>query len=231
MRGKRVSTDLKYTIIALGDFHSVSEIEALTGVSRRQIYRIREVWESTGCVEPERARKKTGRPRFLTKDEETVSSLLHPGQTLTRCPNTQYVVECVRRTPDIYLEDLQSQIVTNLGVKVSRKLIWETLRRNGLTMKKVSATHPFRLLKATDVTLRPLMLRRNGRFSSGPSICSECHNGTRKTSWSLLMRRLLTVALPTVVMRGRQRDKRHLRRSCFAAASGKWFNTNFGVFG
>ena len=39
--------------------------------------------------------------------------------------------------PDIYLEDLQSQIVADLGVMVSRKLIWQTLRRNGLTMKKV----------------------------------------------------------------------------------------------
>jgi len=83
-----VSTDLKYTVIALGDFHSVSEIEALTGVSRRQIYRIREVWGATGCVEPEHAGKKTGRPRFLTKDEETVSFLPCPGQVLTRCLNT-----------------------------------------------------------------------------------------------------------------------------------------------
>ena len=50
----------------------------------------------------------------------------------------QYVVGCVQRTPDIYLEDLQSQIIADLGVKVSRKLIWEILRRNGLTMKKVN---------------------------------------------------------------------------------------------
>jgi len=41
--------------------------------------------------------------------------------------------------PDIYLEDLQSQLVVDLGVMVSRKLIWETLRRNGFTMKKVNA--------------------------------------------------------------------------------------------
>jgi len=66
--------------------------------------------------------------------------------------NVQYVVECVRRTPDIYLEDLQSQMIIDLGVKVSRKLIWETLRRNGLTMKKVSATNPFQSLKTTNVS-------------------------------------------------------------------------------
>jgi len=72
MRGKKVSMDLKYTIIALGASHSVSEIEALTNVSRQQIYRIRENWEATGCVEPEHVGKKTGRPRFLTKDEEAV---------------------------------------------------------------------------------------------------------------------------------------------------------------
>lgn len=47
------------------------------------------------------------------------------------------MVGCVQRMPDIYLEDLQSQIVADLGVMVSRKLIWQTLRRNSLTMKKV----------------------------------------------------------------------------------------------
>jgi len=73
MRGKKISTDLKYTILALGDFHSVSEISTLTAVSPRQIYRIRRSWETTGCVEPERIQKRTGRPRFLTMDEEMAS--------------------------------------------------------------------------------------------------------------------------------------------------------------
>ena len=73
MRGKKISTDLKYTIVALGDFHTVSEIEALTAVSRWQIYHIRRNWETTGCVEPERVRKRTGRPHFLTTNEEAVS--------------------------------------------------------------------------------------------------------------------------------------------------------------
>ena len=44
--------------------------------------------------------------------------------------------------PDVYLEDLQLQIVANLGVTVSQKLIWETLRHNGLTMKKVNECQP-----------------------------------------------------------------------------------------
>jgi len=73
MRGKKFSTDLKYTVLALGNFHSVSEIEALTAVSRRQIYRIRSSWETTGYVEPEHVGKRTGRPRFLTADEEAAS--------------------------------------------------------------------------------------------------------------------------------------------------------------
>ena len=74
MRGKKISTDLKHTILALGDFHSVSEIEALTAVSHRQIYRIRKSWETTGCVELEHPGKRTGRPCFLTTDEEAVCS-------------------------------------------------------------------------------------------------------------------------------------------------------------
>jgi transposase len=71
MRGKKISEDLKYAIIALGNFHTVPEIEDLTAVSRRQIYRIRKLWETTGYVEPE-CMGKRGRPRFLTNDEEAV---------------------------------------------------------------------------------------------------------------------------------------------------------------
>lgn len=72
MRGTKISTDLKYTVLALGGLHSVSEIETLTGVSRRQIYRIRKIFETTGYVEPEPTGKKIGRPRFFTEDEEAV---------------------------------------------------------------------------------------------------------------------------------------------------------------
>jgi transposase len=77
MRGKKISTDLKRTIVALGSIHSVSEIEALTAVSRRQIYRIRKMWETTGYVEPAHVGRRTGRPRFLTPAEEAVSFLFH----------------------------------------------------------------------------------------------------------------------------------------------------------
>ena len=79
MRGRKISTDLKYTIIALGDLHSVSEIAALTAMSRCQIHRVWKNWEMTGCVEPDHASKRTGRPRFLTRDEEVVNfSLIAP---------------------------------------------------------------------------------------------------------------------------------------------------------
>lgn len=70
VRGRKISADLKYTILALGALHSVSEIAALTAVSRREIYRIRKHWETTGTMGPER--KKRGWPRFLTRDEELV---------------------------------------------------------------------------------------------------------------------------------------------------------------
>ena len=64
--------DLKHTILALGGFHTVSEIAALTAVSHRQIYRIWSCWEASGCVEPEHVGK-WGRPCFLMRDEEAVS--------------------------------------------------------------------------------------------------------------------------------------------------------------
>ena len=72
MKGKKISTDLKHTILAMGDPHPVSEIVALTAVSHRQIYRILKYWETTGRVEPECVGR-PGRPRFLSRDEEAVS--------------------------------------------------------------------------------------------------------------------------------------------------------------
>lgn len=86
MRGKKISTDLKTTIIALGSLHSVSEIEGLMAVSRCQIYCIQKTWQTMGSVEPEYAGRKTGRPRFLSQDEEVVSFLLSlTEQLLMRC--------------------------------------------------------------------------------------------------------------------------------------------------
>jgi hypothetical protein len=73
MRGRKISTDLKYTILALGASHSVSEIVALTAVSCREIYRIWKNWRTMGCVESQHAGNRLGRPRFLTTDEEAVS--------------------------------------------------------------------------------------------------------------------------------------------------------------
>ena len=63
----------------------------------------------------------------------------------------QYVVECVSKTPDIYLEDLQSQMTADLGVTVSRGLIWRTLKRNGLTMKKVNKINQFSSPEVNDI--------------------------------------------------------------------------------
>ena len=139
---RKISTDLRYTILVLGASHSVPEISALTTVSHCQIYRIRKNWEMTGSMEPEHTGKKTGRPRFLTRNEEVVCLPSNYWAVAIDEIQSQYVVACVERTPDIYLEDLQSQLVTNLGVMVSWKLIWETLHRNRLTMKKVGTCQP-----------------------------------------------------------------------------------------
>ena len=38
MRGKKFSMNLKYTVLALGNFHLVSEIGALIAVSCQKIY-------------------------------------------------------------------------------------------------------------------------------------------------------------------------------------------------
>ena len=181
MKGKKISTDLKRTILALGDLHTVPEIAALTAVSRRQIYRIRKDWEVTGSVEHECRGGTPGRPRFLSPNEETVSTRsISKGTIVDGQVHSQYVIECVRRTPNVYLEDLQSQIAADLGVKISRKLVWETLRRGGLTLKKASLTYPCHDQQI--MYLRLPTLQQNNQLSNGLNMCSICHTGTQKTN-------------------------------------------------
>jgi hypothetical protein len=89
----------------------------------------------------------------------------------------QYVVECVRRTLDVYLEDLESQFAADLGVVVSRKLM--TKRPYP---KEGEQNLPFSLLKVTGDAwyFRLLVSQQSDRSSNRLSMCSVFQADTQK---------------------------------------------------
>ena len=52
----------------------------------------------------------------------------------------QFLLALVERKPDIYLDEMQSQLQQQHGLVVGISTIWETLVELGLTRKKVSPT-------------------------------------------------------------------------------------------
>ncbi|KAF8120461.1 hypothetical protein EV363DRAFT_1189650 [Boletus edulis] len=51
--------------------------------------------------------------------------------------DTDFLLGTINKTPDLYLDELQEMLAVSCGVNISRATVWRTLRRTGLTMKKV----------------------------------------------------------------------------------------------
>jgi transcription initiation factor IIE alpha subunit len=79
MKGKEVSVDLAWAIVRMAAVIGRDEIEAFTGISKRQIRRILSRWRSTGDVSKQKDRHTLGRPRHLTPEDVAVRTwLLEP---------------------------------------------------------------------------------------------------------------------------------------------------------
>ena len=50
----------------------------------------------------------------------------------------QFMLGLLDRDPDLYLDEIQQQLEDQHGVIVSLATVWRTLRRLGITSKKVS---------------------------------------------------------------------------------------------
>lgn len=104
---------------------------------------------------------------------------------------------------------------------VSRKLIWETLRRNGLTMKKVKVRLSPLITKVKQHPLRLLTLQQSALLSSEQNMCYGFHVGTLTTNWFLWTSHLSTATPHVIAMRGQLRGKGHQRMSSSVEASGE----------
>ena len=62
----------------------------------------------------------------------------------------QFMLALLDRNPDIYLDEIQEQLGDQHGIEISLATIWRTLKRLGITSKKVSI--PKDLRRATPLT-------------------------------------------------------------------------------
>ena len=108
----------------------------------------------------------------------------------------KYLESLLERTPDLYLHKLQNDLLTNRGVHVSLSTISKTLRKRGLTRKKLTIP-----AKEQDEQLRGEYLARIQQYRPDQLVFvdeSSCdrRTGRRAYGWGPL--------------RGRSR-----RRECF----------------
>jgi transposase len=94
----------------------ISEVHEYTGVSVRSIKRLRSTHRR---AEVSHKPLDHGRPRNLTSMQ------------------SQFLCDCIKRTPDMALAELQTELHEVCGVDVSISTIARTLQRQGFTMKTV----------------------------------------------------------------------------------------------
>lgn len=140
-RGRRFSEDLRWTVIRAQD-HGLDPAvtAAITGVSQRQIRRIRHCYNQTGNPQTFRAQwgvELRGRRSKLTVEHRRVSC--ECDHTLYRITNPylKFVEAYVARDRSAYLDEIQAELRAHFDLQVSLSTIWRHLNTIGYTYKKV----------------------------------------------------------------------------------------------
>ena len=125
MVGRRFSDDLKEMALSMS-LQGIpdSELREYTGISVRSLKRLQSDYHRNGEIS-HKPPLVTGRPHSLTSMQK------------------QFLCDCVKRTPDLALLELQRELSDVCGVDVSISTIACTLHREGFTMKTVSRSFLF----------------------------------------------------------------------------------------
>jgi transposase len=118
MVGRRISDEVRQMALSMS-LQGIpdSEVHEYTGISVRSIKRLRSAHRRAGEVLCKSLVH--GRPRSLTSMQ------------------SQFLCDCVKRTPDMALAELKTELQEVCGVDVSISTIARTLQRQGFTMKTV----------------------------------------------------------------------------------------------
>jgi transposase len=121
MVGRHISDELKQMALSMSlQGITDAEVHEYTGISVRSLKRLRSTHRRTGEVS--RKPIAPGRPRSLTSMQK------------------QFLCDCIERTPDMSLAELQAELSEVCGVGTSVTTVARTLQREGFTMKTVRPT-------------------------------------------------------------------------------------------
>ena len=112
-------TGLRWRAVFLRHIHRIdySTIGNLLFMSKRSVKRYVKLFDQTGDVS---AKKSSGRPREMTQLEE------------------QVIVETVLHFPDLYLDELVSEVSSRCGTNPSNSTVFRVLRRYNFSRVKVT---------------------------------------------------------------------------------------------
>ena len=147
MRGRRFSEDLRWTVIrAAHQGLGLATTSALTGISERQVWRIRACYGWTGdvrMVHDQWGAETRGRNVVLTMEHRTVRELsaTQYSCSLIACVMVQFVESYINRNSSTYLDELQKELHTHFDLQVSISAICQYLKGIGYTYKKVGTEY------------------------------------------------------------------------------------------
>jgi transposase len=130
-------SDLKkrivYQVYTLG--MSTTSVAISLNMPLRVIQRVLKAWKTTGEVC--RDRRDRGRAPLMKRDAVKVCSRSIPHKLLLSVLSFELMLALIEHTPDIYLDEIQEELREQHGLTVSLATIWRTLKRLGISSKKV----------------------------------------------------------------------------------------------
>ncbi|QRW14035.1 DDE superfamily endonuclease [Ceratobasidium sp. AG-Ba] len=116
----RISTDIRWAVVRLTALGAPTQLTAtVADICERSVRYINQLFRTTGDVERPPGILPMGRPRIFGNEA------------------VEYLLEQIGQEPDMYLDEMQADLATNLEVEGSINTISRTLKRSGVTRKKL----------------------------------------------------------------------------------------------
>lgn len=134
------SRDLKRRVIYQAEVlgYTSTEISINLDIPLRVIQRVKQTWNEIGEVCKDRTA--IGRAPLMHPEHCEVSNSFTYGPVSNFTSESQFMLALLEHSPDIYLDELQEQLEEQHNLKVSISTLSNTLKRLGITSKKVSGS-------------------------------------------------------------------------------------------
>ncbi|KIO14394.1 hypothetical protein M404DRAFT_108146, partial [Pisolithus tinctorius Marx 270] len=120
-QGQKIAPEIQWAIVRLSRRLENEEIAMCLDLSTCSVRRIISHFHVHGTI---------------PNSEEKSAQTEQKNNRHLRDVDVEFLLGTIRKSPDLYLDELQEMLAVFCGVEVSRSTVWRTLRRSGFTMKK-----------------------------------------------------------------------------------------------